>query len=97
MRSEWKKTLFDLDFKNITQAPCQNQHGNKYGDKGTHMNAIGRVQVSKDEELDYGGRNQREAVAEFTDGVNVGRLRGVKDGSKFLPLVSRRMKWYLLK
>lgn len=55
--------------------------------------------MSKDEELDYGGRNQREAVAEFADGVNVGHLRkrGVKDGSKFLPLVSRRMKWYLLR
>ena len=39
------------------------------------MNAIGRIQVSKDEGLD---------CSEFVDGVNVGNLRkkGVKNYSK---------------
>lgn len=63
---------------------CQTQHGNKYGDKGTHVNAIGRIQVSKDEGLDCSERIQTEAVTEFVDGVNVGNLRkkGVKNYSK---------------
>lgn len=40
--------------------------------------------MSKDEGLDCGGRNQREATAALADGINVGhsRKRGVNDDSK---------------
>lgn len=40
--------------------------------------------MSKDEGLDCGGRNQREAMAALADGINVGhsRKRGVNDDSR---------------
>lgn len=61
------------------------------------MNAIGIKQVSKDEGVDYSKRNQRDAMAEFVDGVGNSRKRESRMALKVLPSVSRSMKWYLLR
>ena len=75
----------DLVFKKHNSGTlCQTQYQNKDWGKGTHVNFMHRTQVRHDKVLSQSGRIQRAALAEFVDGLKVGRerKRKVKNDSK---------------